>query len=266
MKTLSRLLQAGQKKPETSKREQEKEIVKLQLDILRVQQGIWHGKGRAILVFEGFDAAGKGGCIRTIAERLDPRGVMVHPIGPPGSVEQGRHWLYRFWARLPKRGTIAIFDRSWYGRVLVEKVEGLASRSRIREAYGEIRNFENLLRADGVVILKFFLGISKEEQLARFEDRLKDPYKQWKLTESDIRARRNWDLYVNAVDKMFAKTPDWNLVPADYKHKARVAVLSKVAAEFQHWGSWMEKQAASLGSRTLRQELKKLGKAEKELR
>jgi polyphosphate kinase 2 (PPK2 family) len=265
METLSRLLRHRQKKPEASRMELEKEIQDIQLQFLRVQQGLWHSKGRAIFVFEGFDAAGKGGCIRTLTERLDPRGVAVHPIGPPAPEEQGRHWLYRFWVRLPKPGVIAVFDRSWYGRVLVEKVDKLAPAARIRAAYGEIREFEKLLRADGIQVLKFFLAISQEEQLARFEDRLKDPYKRWKLTDADLRARGSWSQYVRAVDKMLAKTPGWCLVPANHKHAARMRVLQRACSELGHWGDWMEKEAASLGTRTLRQELRKLGKEKREL-
>src|SRR5262249_29987963 len=147
----------------------------------------------------GFDAAGKGGAIRRLVEKLDPRGFKVHPIGPPEAVEQQIHYLYRFWTRLPKPGTIAIFDRTWYGRVLVEKVEKLAARKRCEQAYEEIVNFEKTLVQDGISLIKIFLAISKKEQLKRFEDRLNDPYKEWKLTKDDVEDRRRWDKYVKAA-------------------------------------------------------------------
>lgn len=268
MKTpsLKHLLGKKQKKPELSKNQMQAHLEQLQLNMLRVQQGIWHGKGRAIIAIEGFDAAGKGGCIRTITEALDPRGFKVHPIGPPEAKEQCKHWLYRFWKALPEPGTIAIFDRTWYGRVLVEKVEGLVGPERIRDAYSEINDFEETLRRDGIHLLKFFLGVSMDEQLARFEDRLKDPYKQWKISEADLHARERWQEYVAATDKMFKKTHTkhlpWHLIPADHKNHARAQVLGLVVEELEDWGKWIKERASELGSRSLLQELKKLGKKE----
>ncbi len=258
--SLSWLLKHGQKHGPKKTARSEQEIEALQLALLRIQQGIWHGKGRVILLFEGFDAAGKGGCIRTLTERLDPRGVKVHAIGPPKPEEQERHWLYRFWQRIPEPGTIAIFDRSWYGRLLVEKVEKLAPSVRIRDAYREINEFERSLQRDGITLMKFFLAVSKEEQLRRFADRLKDPYKQWKLTEDDIRASEHWNGYVKAVDKLLEETKGWDLVPADNKHVARAKVLTAVKSELKPWGKWIEKQAASLGARSIDEELRKLKK------
>lgn len=239
-------------------------IPDLQLEMLRVQQGIYHGKGRVVLAFEGFDAAGKGGCIRTLTSTLDPRGVKVHPVGPPEACEKGEHYLQRFWRNLPAPGEIAVFDRTWYGRVLVEKVERLAKPSRIHDAYREINEFERMLVDDGIVVLKFFLGISPGEQLRRFEARLNDPYKQWKLGEPDLEARRHWKDYVKAVDKMFEKTSTkrarWRLIPADHKDSARAEVLRETVHELGDWGDWIRSEAARLGSRTLKQELKSLGK------
>lgn len=223
------------------------ELIKdLQLEILRVQQGVWHKKGRVIIVFEGFDAAGKGGAIRRLVESLDPRGFLVHPIGTPESEEKGQHYLYRFWKRLPPPGHIAIFDRSWYGRLLVEKVEGLAPKHRIEEAYKEIRQFEELLQADGIKIVKFFLAIDKKEQLQRFEDRLKDPYKRWKLTSDDVKARSQWKKYVKATDLIFKQTSTkdcpWHLIPANDKDFARVEVLKTATRELADYRKWIEKQ------------------------
>lgn len=264
--SLSRLLKHKQKKPRTEKKKLENQITELQHQMLRVQQGVWHGKGRVILAFEGFDAAGKGGCIRTLTEKLDPRSFMVHPIGPPDPEDQGRHYLYRFWKNIPKPGMIAIFDRTWYGRVLVEKVEELIAPKRVLEAYREINEFERALQDDGIEILKFFLAVSKEEQLKRFCDRLNDPFKQWKISEADIEARKQWNDYVRAVDAMLAKTSDWHLVPADHKDAARVSVLSSCTEELKHWNQWIHKKARDTGVRDLRNELLAMGREEKELR
>ena len=167
---------------------QNEKMAKLQLEMLRIQQGVWHQKKRAIVVFEGFDAAGKGGAIQRLTEKLDPRGFQVHPIGPPNPGEQQKHWLYRFWKCLPATGTLAIFDRSWYGRVLVERVEHLIGKPQWKRAYHEIREFERMLTDDGIDLIKVFIAISKAEQLRRFEKRLEDPYKLWKLTMADIEA------------------------------------------------------------------------------
>ncbi|WP_119678840.1 polyphosphate kinase 2 family protein [Indioceanicola profundi] len=214
------------------KQDYEKELARLQETVLHVQQAYWHGGLRAVIVLEGWDAAGKGGAIRRLTEKLDPRGAHVWPIGAPSADEQGRHYLYRFWQRIPSPGTFAIFDRSWYGRVLVERVEGFASREAWTRAYREINEFERMLTDDGVRIVKLFLHITKEEQLKRFEERLKNPYKRWKLTEEDLRNRERWDDYIRAAEEMFDRTstPDapWTLIPANYKWHARTAVLRAV--------------------------------------
>jgi polyphosphate kinase 2 (PPK2 family) len=214
--------------------------------MLRTQQGIWHSKNRAIIVFEGFDAAGKGGTIRRIVEVLDPRGFHVYPIGPPTSDEQGKHYLYRFWNKLPSPGTIAIFDRSWYGRVLVERVEKLTPKKRWKEAYREIRNFEEALVDDGIDLIKIFLAINKNEQSKRFDERAHDPYKQWKLTSEDLQARKHWNKYVEAVDDLFEKThtPNcpWNLVPSNDKHFAREESLHIVTRHLKRHSIWIEKK------------------------
>jgi polyphosphate kinase 2 (PPK2 family) len=240
-----------------------KELEDLQLKMLRVQQGIWHEQVRAVIVFEGFDAAGKGGAIRRLVEKLDPRGFRVHPIGPPLESEKGEHYLQRFWSALPSPGTIAIFDRSWYGRLLVERVENLTPRRRLNEAYDEIVEFERLLLADGIDLVKIFLAIDKDEQLKRFEDRLRDPYKQWKLTEADVLARSKWKSYVKATDQMFrsthsAKAP-WHLVPANDKHYARTATLRLVTSRLGSHSRWMKSHAERMKILTLEAALQKLG-------
>lgn len=210
------------------------ELADLQDQILHVQQAYWHGKRRAVIVFEGWDAAGKGGAIRRLTEHLDPRGAHVWPIAAPTAVEQGRHYLWRFWQRLPEPGTFAIFDRSWYGRVLVERVEGFAKPAEWQRAYEEINEFERLLTDDGVRIIKLFMHISDEEQVARFRERLDNPYKRWKLTTEDLRNRARRPDYEGAIDEMFAHTTKanapWAAIPADAKWFARVEVLRQVVA------------------------------------
>lgn len=202
-------------------------IKDLQLKMLRIQQGIWRKKERVIIVFEGMDAAGKGGAIRKITEVLDPRGVKVHPIGPPTPEEQGKHWLYRFWLNLPSPGMIAIFDRSWYGRVLVERVDKLAPDKDWKRAYKEINQFEQMLVKDGIHLIKIFLKISREEQGRRFKARLNDPYKSWKITEADLKARKKWKKYETAIDDMVKKTGQvtWQVVENNDKDLARVETL-----------------------------------------
>jgi len=211
------------------KKTYENKLESLQLRMLRIQQAYYHQQRRAVVVFEGWDAAGKGGAIRRVTEQLDPRGVQVHAIAAPSKEEQGKHYLYRFWQRLPRQGTIAIFDRSWYGRVLVEKVESFASKDAVQRAYDEINDFERLLLDDGVRLVKVFLHISKEEQLRRFAERLENPYKRWKLTDEDARNRAKWPDYVDAIDRMFARTSTtrapWHVVGADWKWHARVHTL-----------------------------------------
>ncbi len=237
-------------------------LKELQLKMLRVQQGTWYSKARVIIVFEGVDAAGKGGAIRKVTEKLDPRGVRVHPIGPPTADEQGKHYLYRFWQRLPAPGTIAIFDRSWYGRVLVERVEKIISKERWKEAYTEINTFEKQLQDDGIYLIKFFLSISKEEQLKRFQARLEDPYKQWKITEEDIRARGKWDDYQKAFADMFEKTStkhcSWHVIEGDDKDQAREKVLSIITRELKESEKWVRDQAEAMSKRKLAEALKKL--------
>jgi polyphosphate kinase 2 (PPK2 family) len=209
--------------------------VRLQKRMLAVQQAYFHKRLRGVIVFEGWDASGKGGNIRRLTARLDPRGYKVWPIGVPSEEEQGRHYLFRFWARLPEPGTIAIFDRSWYGRVLVERIEGLIDEPSWRRAYGEINEFEDLLIADGVRVIKLFLHITGDEQLRRFVERLRDPVKRWKLTQDDLRNRARWDDYAAAYEEMFNRTSTeaapWTLIPANRKWTARVRVLEEVVAQ-----------------------------------
>lgn len=185
-----------------------------------------------VLVFEGWDAAGKGGAIRRVTAPLDPRAYVVHPIGPPEGEDARRHYLHRFWRRLPEAGRLAIFDRSWYGRVLVERVEGFAQRGEWKRAYDEICDFEQQLVAYGTVILKFWMHVSSDEQLRRFREREADPRKRWKLTDEDWRNRERRDDYHAAVEMMLQRThtreAPWNVIAGDDKRFARVEVLKTI--------------------------------------
>ncbi len=182
-----------------------------------------------VMVFEGWDAAGKGGAIKRVTERLDPRGYMVHSIAAPKGDDAEHHYLWRFWRRLPEAGQIAIFDRSWYGRVMVERIEGFCTQAEWQRAYREINSFERQLVDYGTVLFKFWMHISKDEQLRRFQERAADPIKQWKLTDEDWRNREKWDLYYEAVEEMLLKTSThlapWTIVEGNDKHYARVKVL-----------------------------------------
>jgi polyphosphate:AMP phosphotransferase len=186
-----------------------------------------------ILVFEGWDAAGKGGTIRRINSALDSRGIRVIPTAAPTDEERAQHYLWRFWKHLSRAGRVTIFDRSWYGRVLVERVEGFASEREWRRAYAEINRFEKQLVDHGIVLAKFWLHITKEEQLRRFREREQTPYKRWKLGEEDWRNRERWEDYELAAHDMVERTSTtlspWHLVPANDKCYARVEVLKQVS-------------------------------------
>ncbi|MBI1209286.1 MAG: polyphosphate:AMP phosphotransferase [Azospirillum sp.] len=186
----------------------------------------------SVLVFEGWDAAGKGGTIRRITAAMDARDYQVIPIAAPTDEERAQHYLWRFWRHLTRAGRVTIFDRSWYGRVLVERVENLATQEEWRRAYAEINHFEQQLIDHGIVLVKFWMNITKDEQLARFERRQAIPWKRWKLTEEDWRNREKWDLYAEAVNDMIEKTSTrlapWTLVEANCKRFARLRVLETV--------------------------------------
>lgn len=190
-----------------------------------------------VLVFEGWDAAGKGGAIQRLTAELDPRAYTVHAIAAPSGDDKTHHYLYRFWRRLPPRGQLAIFDRSWYGRVLVERVEGFARPDEWGRAYAEINEFERQLVDYGTIICKFWLHLSPEEQLRRFEERQNVPYKAWKLTEEDWRNREKWDQYIEAVDEMLLRTSTpaapWTVVEAEDKRFGRVKVLNTLVQRLE---------------------------------
>jgi polyphosphate kinase 2 (PPK2 family) len=218
------------------KSEYRERVQDLQLNLLHFQRKILDSKRSVILVFEGPDAAGKGGVIKRITEKLDPRIVRVYSIVKPTEEEYRRHYLWRFWTKMPPHGEIAIFDRSWYGRVLVERVEEFCSEKEWRRAYEEINAMEKTLVEGGAVLLKFFLHISKEEQLRRFEARAADPYKHWKISEEDWRNRRRWKDHIEAAEEMFAQTwtkaAPWHLIESEFKYYARLKVLKAVVKKF----------------------------------
>lgn len=259
--SLKKLLK-NERFPIDNSKDYPKTLEKLQLKLVRIQQGIWHSQRRALILMEGFDAAGKGGTIRRLTEHLDPRGVRVHAFGPPTADEQGRHYLYRFWQALPKPGECAIFDRTWYGRVLVERVNKLTPKERWSQAYEEINRIEKMLVDDGIDVVKIFLAISPDEQLRRFKVRIRDPYKQWKITPEDIDARKKWKEYVEAAEEMLRKThtrtAPWNLIPADHKHYARRRVLEIVNAQLKHHSDWMEKEVLHRKTKDLKKALRQI--------
>jgi polyphosphate kinase 2 (PPK2 family) len=182
-----------------------------------------------LVVFEGSDAGGKGGAIKRIVEPLDPRHYRVSSFAKPTFDEKRKHFLWRFWKEVPGLGGMALFDRSWYGRVLVERVEGYATKDQWKRAYDEIVQFERGLVLEGVIIVKFWLQISPEEQLRRFQNRQKDPVRRWKLTDEDWRNRDKTEQYDAAIEEMFARThhelAPWHIVSGEQKKWARVHVL-----------------------------------------
>jgi polyphosphate kinase 2 (PPK2 family) len=208
------------------------EVTRLQIMLRELGWQVYQQQVPVVIAFEGWDAAGKGGAIKRITEKLDPRGYVVYPISAPHGDDKTRHYLYRFWRRLPERGQIAIFDRSWYGRVLVERVEGFARPAEWRRAYKEINSFERQLADFGAVVLKFWVHITREEQLRRFEERQAIGYKAWKLTDEDWRNRDKWPQYEEAVEEMIlrtsTRTAPWTLVEGNDKYWARLKVLDKV--------------------------------------
>jgi AMP-polyphosphate phosphotransferase len=210
-----------------------RQLKKYQIEILGRQLVLKERKNSVVVVVEGPDAAGKGGAIKRLVERLDPRLVRVYSIVKPTPEEYAHHYLWRFWNKMPACGEIVIFDRSWYGRVLVERVEGFCTEAEWKRASREINELERTLADDGAILVKLFLHISKDEQLDRFKRREADPYKHWKISDEDWRNRRKWDEHIAAAEEMFEKTSTdvaaWNVIPANFKWYARVQVARAVA-------------------------------------
>jgi polyphosphate kinase 2 (PPK2 family) len=208
---------------------------------LRLALGGKLGKGElgppVCVLFEGWDASGKGGAIRRLVAPMDPRHVRVAQFATPTPDEKRHHFFWRFWPALPGWGGMAVFDRSWYGRVLVERVEGFATLAEWERAYDEIVELERSLSREGTILVKFFLHLSDAEQLRRFERRSKDPLKRWKLTDEDWRNREKRPEYTRAIEDMLARTDHelarWQLVEAESKRYARVRVLETTIAEIE---------------------------------
>jgi polyphosphate kinase 2 (PPK2 family) len=211
-----------------------KQLRKLQVELHRRAFRLYERRRPLILVCEGWDAAGKGGAIRRGTEKLDPRSYQVFSIAAPTEEELAHHYLWRFWRRLmpPREKQIMIFDRSWYGRVLVERVEGFAMEQEWRRAYREINDFERQLVDAEAFIVKLWFHISQDEQLSRFERRQVTAHKKWKLTDEDWRNRDKWDAYENAVEDMLLKTSTqqapWTIVEGNDKRWARVKTLKTI--------------------------------------
>ena len=212
--------------------EYREKLEKLQKEIARLHGEIYQKRIPVVIGFEGWDAAGKGGAIKRLTEKMDPRGYQVNPTAAPNDIEKVHHYLWRFWNKMPKDGHIAIFDRTWYGRVMVERIEGFCTRGEWRRAYQEINDMERQLYKHGAVILKFWMQIDKEEQERRFRERMENPDKQWKITDEDWRNREKWDEYEKAVDEMLVRTSTtyapWIVVEGNSKYYARVKVLQTV--------------------------------------
>ncbi|HSR28985.1 MAG TPA: hypothetical protein VLY63_00365 [Anaerolineae bacterium] len=214
-----------------TKDEYVRDLIRYQLQLRALAYQLYVQKRPLVIVYEGWDAGGKGGNIKRITEKLDPRGYEVYPIAAPQGEDKTHHYLYRFWRRLkpPDEKQILIFDRSWYGRVMVERLEGFCTEEEWKRAYREINEFERQLVDFGTILAKFWIHISKEEQLRRFEARQETPYKAWKLTDEDWRNRQKWDRYEAAINDMLLKTSTltapWTIVEGNCKWYARVKAL-----------------------------------------
>ena len=214
--------------PETYK----KELVLYQVALAQLGYQVYVQQRPVVLLFEGWDAAGKGGAIKRVTEKLDPRGYSVYSIAAPQGEDRTHHYLWRFWRRLPEAGQIAIFDRTWYGRVMVERIEGFCTESDWKRAFREINQFERQLVDFGTILFKFWVHVSNEEQLRRFQDRANDKLRSWKLTDEDWRNREKWPQYEEAVNDMLLKTSTldtpWTVVEGNDKYYARIKVLRTV--------------------------------------
>ena len=214
------------------KEEYEKRLKKLQKKIEKLHGEVYRRRIPVVIGFEGWDAGGKGGAIKRLTEKMDPRGYVVNPTAAPTEVEKAHHYLWRFWKAMPKDGHIAIFDRTWYGRVMVERIEGFSTAGEWQRAYQEINDMEKDLYDAGAVVLKFWMQIDKDEQERRFKERQQNPEKQWKITEEDWRNREKWDLYEVAVNEMLLRTSTeyapWIVVEGNDKYYARIKVLETV--------------------------------------
>lgn len=215
-----------------TKEEYKKKLKELQSRLEKLQGELYRRRIPVVIGFEGWDAGGKGGAIKRLTEKMDPRGYMVHPTASPNDYERAHHYLWRFWKDMPKDGHVTIFDRTWYGRVMVERIEGFCTRNEWKRAYQEINDMERDLVEKGAIVLKFWMQIDKDEQEKRFKARQENPEKQWKITDEDWRNREKWDLYEKTVGEMLIRTSTtyapWVIVEANDKYYARIKVLETV--------------------------------------
>ncbi|MCB6200533.1 polyphosphate:AMP phosphotransferase [Extibacter muris] len=215
-----------------SKEEYKKRLDKLQEKMSKLHGELYRRRIPVVLGFEGWDAGGKGGAIKRLTAKMDPRGYVVHPTASPNDIEKAHHYLWRFWTAMPKAGHVAIFDRTWYGRVMVERIEGFCTRGEWQRAYKEINDMEKDLTDAGAIVMKFWMQIDKEEQERRFKARQENPEKQWKITDEDWRNREKWDQYEEAVNEMLIRTSTakapWIVVEGNCKYYARIKVIETV--------------------------------------
>ena len=215
-----------------SKKAYKETLPKLQRRLYDLETAAWKAGVPSVILFEGWDAAGKGTTIATLTQRLDPRGFKLHPIRGARTYESMRPWLWRFWLKLPNYGEMAIFDRSWYGRMLVERVEGLTPGREWRKAYRDVEDFEHAIADDGYVLVKFWLHISRQEQKRRFKLLEKDPLRSWHVTEEDWEHHRKYNEYLLAVEEMLERTETewgpWTIVEAHDRWWARVKILNTI--------------------------------------
>jgi polyphosphate kinase 2 (PPK2 family) len=219
-------------KRKLSRSEYDKLLPALQRRLYDLEKACWDQKVSSVLVFEGWDAAGKGTTIATLTQRLDPRGFRLHATTLPRTYEQRRPWLWRFWLRVPNRGEMVIFDHSWYGRVLEKRIEQMIPETQWRSAFRDIVDFERMLADDGTVIVKFFLHISKKEQKKRFEKLEADPLERWRVTKEDWARHKKYDEYLAATEEMLELTESefapWTIVEATSKWYARKKVFDTI--------------------------------------
>ena len=220
-----------------TKEEYKERLKKLQDKLSVLHSELYRRRIPVILGFEGWDAGGKGGAIKRITECMDPRGYEVNPTAAPNDIEKAHHYLWRFWQNLPKAGHVALYDRTWYGRVMVERIEGFCTKEEWKRAYKEINDMEATWVHDGAIVLKFWMQIDKDEQERRFKERMETPEKQWKITDEDWRNREKWDAYEEAVDEMLIRTSTtyapWIIVEGNCKYYARIKVLENVIAAIE---------------------------------
>ncbi len=224
-------------KKKLSAEEYKRIVPVLQARLYDLEKACWDNGVPTMIVFEGWDASGKGTTIRALTQRLDPRGFKLYPITVPRTYEQQRPWLWRFWLKVPNRGEMVIFDRSWYGRVLQERVEHVISEKAVQQAFRDIIEFERMLADDGTVILKFFLHISKKEQARRFEKLAADPLEAWRVTKEDWGRHKKYDRYMSAAEELLELTESeyapWTIVEATSKSYTRKCVFETIISALE---------------------------------